>query len=90
MNRPSTAQRFSGTRVLIAMFVGLMFGALVAFFLRTVIAQTPVDLQSQRLNLFFGMVTVSGALGALVVETMRQLQQSSPETEYRRRRRGLR
>ncbi len=90
MNRPSTAQRFSGTRVLIAMFVGLMFGALVAFFLHTVIAQTPVDLQSQRLNLFFGMVTVSGSLGALVVETMRQLQQSSPETEYRRRRRGLR
>ncbi len=90
MNRPSTAQRFSGTRVLIAMFLGLMLGALVAFFLRTVIAQTPVDLQSQRLNLFFGMVTVSGALGGLVVETMRQLQQSSPETEYRRRRRGLR
>ncbi|MDP6194009.1 MAG: hypothetical protein QGH53_06570 [Prochlorococcaceae cyanobacterium ETNP18_MAG_1] len=71
------------------MFLGLMFGALVAFFLRTVIAQTPVALHSQRLNLFFGMVTVSGALGALVVETMRQLQQSSPETEYRRRR-GLR
>jgi len=90
MNRPSTEKRFSGTRVLIAMFMGLMFGALVAFFLHTVIAQTPVDLQSQRLNLFFGMVTVSGALGALVVETMRQLQQSSPETEYRRRRRGLR
>ena len=89
MNRPSTSQRFSGTRVLIAMFLGLMFGALVAFFLRTVIAQTPVALHSQRLNLFFGMVTVSGALGALVVETMRQLQQSSPETEYRRRR-GLR
>ncbi|MCP4974056.1 MAG: hypothetical protein GY914_10365, partial [Prochlorococcus sp.] len=63
MNRPSTAQRFSGTRVLIAMFLGLMLGALVAFFLRTVIAQTPVDLQSQRLNLFFGVVTVSGALG---------------------------
>ena len=75
---------FSGTRVLIALFLGLLIGGLVALFLRTVISNTPVDLHSQRLNLFFIMVTLSGALGAVVIETMRQLQQSSIEAEYHR------
>ena len=78
---------FSGTRVLIALLVGLLLGGLVAFFLRTVISNTPIDLNSQRLNLFFIMVTLSGALGAVVIETMRQLQQSSTEAEYHRRQR---
>ncbi len=78
---------FSGTRVLIALLVGFLFGGLVALFLRTVISNTPVDLHSQRLNLFFTMITLSGALGAVVIETMRQLQQSSTEAEYHRRQR---
>ena len=86
MNRSRSISNkpFSGTRVLIALLVGLLLGGLVAFFLRTVISNTPVDLHSQRLNLFFTMITLSGALGAVVIETMRQLQQSSTEAEYHR------
>jgi len=90
MNRSRSIRNkpFSGTRVLIALLVGFLFGGLVALFLRTVISNTPVDdLHSQRLNLFFIMVTLSGALGAVVIETMRQLQQSSTEAEYHRRQR---
>ena len=89
MNRSRSIRNkpFSGTRVLIALLVGFLFGGLVAFFLRTVISNTPVDLHSQRLNLFFTMITLSGALGAVVIETMRQLQQSSTEAEYHRRQR---
>ena len=78
---------FSGTRVLIALLVGFLLGGVVALFLRTVISITPVDIHSQRLNLFFIMVTLSGALGAVVIESMRQLQQSSTEAEYHRRQR---
>ena len=78
-------QPFSGTRVLISLLLGLLIGGLVAFFLRMVISNTPVDLHSQRLNLFFIMVTLSGALGAVVIESMRQLQQISTEAEYHRR-----
>ena len=89
MNRSRSIRNkpFSGTRVLIALLVGFLLGGLVALFLRTVISNTPVDLHSQRLNLFFIMVTLSGALGAVVIESMRQLQQSSTEAEYHRRQR---
>ncbi|KZR68210.1 MULTISPECIES: hypothetical protein [Prochlorococcus] len=93
MNRSRSIRNkpVSGARVLIALLVGFLLGGLVALFLRTVISNTPVDIHSQRLNLFFIMVTLSGALGAVVIESMRQLQQSSTEAEYhRRRRRGLR
>ena len=85
--RSITNKPFSGTRVLIALLVGFLLGGLVALFLRTVISNTPVDIHSQRLNLFFIMVTLSGALGAVVIESMRQLQQSSTEAEYHRRQR---
>ena len=84
-SRSKTNKPFSGTRVLIALLVGFLLGGLVALFLRTVISNTPVDIHSQRLNLFFIMVTLSGALGAVVIESMRQLQQSSTEAEYHRR-----
>ena len=86
MNRSGSMKNnpFSGTRVLIALLVGLLLGGLVAFFLRTVISNTPVDVHSQKLNLFFTMITLSGGLGAMVIETMRQLQQSSTEAEYHR------
>ena len=89
MNRSRSIRNkpFSGTRVLIALLVGFLLGGLVALFLRTVISNTPVDIHSQRLNLFFIMVTLSGALGAVVIESMRQLQQSSTEAEYHRRQR---
>ena len=89
MNRSRSIRNkpLSGTRVLIALLVGFLLGGLVALFLRTVISNTPVDLHSQRLNLFFIMVTLSGALGAVVIESMRQLQQSSTEAEYHRRQR---
>ena len=83
-SRSMTNKPFRGTRVLIALLVGLLLGGLVAFFLRTVISNTPVDVHSQRLNLFFTMITLSGGLGAMVIETMRQLQQSSTEAEYHR------
>ena len=86
-SRSITNKPFSGTRVLIALLVGFLLGGVVAIFLRTVISNTPVDIHSQRLNLFFIMVTLSGALGAVVIESMRQLQQSSTEAEYHRRQR---
>ena len=89
MNRSRSIRNkpFSGTRVLIALLVGFLLGGVVALFLRTVISYTPVDIHSQRLNLFFIMVTLSGALGAVIIESMRQLQQSSTEAEYHRRQR---
>ena len=86
-SRSITNKPFSGTRVLIALLVGFLLGGVVALFLRTVISNTPVDIHSQRLNLFFIMVTLSGVLGAVVIESMRQLQQSSTEAEYHRRQR---
>ena len=89
MNRSRSIRNkpFSGRRVLIALLVGFLLGGVVALFLRTVISNTPVDIHSQRLNLFFIMVTLSGVLGAVVIESMRQLQQSSTEAEYHRRQR---
>ena len=87
---PAPNGRFDPLRVLAAMGVGACLGTLMAALMHRIILNTPVELPATRLRAFYAILVVSGVLAAFAIESIRQLQETSPEAEYHRRRRGIR
>jgi hypothetical protein len=81
---------FDPIRVLAAMGVGASLGTLLAAMMNRIILNTPVELPATRLRAFYAILVVSGVLAAFAIESIRQLQEGSPEADYHRKRRGLR
>ena len=79
---PPPKTNFSGTRVLVALAVGLLVGAAMAWFFYVLITNTPADVQDNRIRAFLIIVICCGGLTGSVIETTRQLQASSTSLEY--------
>ena len=77
-------------KVLWSGFIGAGIGLVLAFFLETFIRNTPADLSKNRLIYLYGVVVASSALFGSSIESMRQLQEASPEPEYHHKKRGRR
>ena len=75
--------RFSGMRVLIAVAIGCAIGGAVAYFMTVLFENSPAEINLRRLRLFVLMVTASGGLSGLAIETMRQLQAQATDPCYR-------
>lgn len=73
---------FSGSRVLVALSIGLLLGAAMAWFLFVIVSHTPADVSDNRLQAFLWMVVCCGGLAGVVIETTRQLQASSTDPAY--------
>jgi hypothetical protein len=76
----------SGRRVLCAGLLTGLVGLAIAYFLRAIVANTPLRVTPVAL---FWSTVVLGGFGTVVgmaVEAVRQLQENNPEPEYRRRR----
>ena len=65
-------------------------GLAIALFLRSVVANTPVRVNSY--TLFWSTVLAGGfgVVAGMAVEAVRQLKESNPDPEYRRQRRARR
>ena len=81
---PPPKTNFSGTRVLVALAVGLLVGAAMAWFFYVLITNTPADVQDNRIRAFLIIVICCGGLTGSVIETTRQLQASSTDPAYHR------
>ena len=83
---PEVNQRkpFSGMRVLVAITIGSVLGAAVAFFITVLIKNSPAEIPDQRTRLFVIMVIASGGLAGFSIESMRQLQEETTDEVYRR------
>ena len=81
---------FNGFKVLWAALIGCVIGVVLAFFLDTFIRNTPADLSRGKLLYLYGAVVVSATLFAASIESIRQLEVSALEGEYRAQARGLR
>lgn len=82
-------QPFSGARVLVAIAIGCAIGALIAYFMKVLIDNTPVQVDITRLRLFYLIIVLCGGLGGFAIETTRQLQQEATDPLYRHRRKSL-
>ena len=79
----SSKQRFNGSRVLVAIAVGAAVGALLAYFLKVLIDNTPAEIDIRRMRLFFLMVITSCGLAGFAIESTRQLQEQATDSVYR-------
>ena len=79
-NKPLT---FNGFKVLWSAFIGVGIGVVLSIFLDTFIRNTPATIRHTRLHYLYGVVISSAALFSASIESMRQLQESAPEEEYR-------
>ena len=75
---------FSGARVLVAIVIGSVLGAAVAFFMTVLIKNSPAEIPDQRTRLFVIMIIASGGLAGCSIESMRQLQEETTDDVYRR------
>ena len=89
-SRNADTSRFNGFKVLWAAFIGAGIGVVLSIFLNTFIRNTPADLPTTRLFYLYGVVTLSAVLFGSSIESMRQLQESAPEEEYRSNKKTLR
>jgi hypothetical protein len=80
----------SGRRVVAAGLIAGTGGLAIALFLRSVVANTPVRVNSY--TLFWSTVLAGGfgVVAGMAVEAVRQLQESNPDPEYRRQNRARR
>ena len=81
---------FNGFKVLWAGLIGAAVGIVLSIFLDTFIGNTPADIPPSRLFYLYGVVIFSAVLFGSSIESMRQLQESAPEEEYRSRKGGVR
>ena len=73
---------FSGSRVLVAIAIGLAIGCAIAYFLKVLIENTPAEIDLRRMRLFFVMVITSSGLAGFAIETTRQLQEQAVDPIY--------
>ena len=78
-----TKKTFSGSRVLLAIAVGLAIGRAIAYFLKVLIAITPAEIDLRRMRLFYLMVITSSGLAGFAIESTRQLQEEAVDPVYR-------
>ena len=78
-----TKKTFSGSRVLVAIAVGLAIGSAIAYFLKILIENTPAEIDLRRMRLFYLMVITSSGLAGFAIETTRQLQEEAVDPVYR-------
>jgi hypothetical protein len=78
-----TKKTFSGSRVLVAIAVGLAIGSAIAYFLKVLIENTPAEIDLHRMRLFYLMVITSSGLAGFAIETTRQLQEEAFDPVYR-------
>ncbi len=74
---------FNGLKVLWASFIGAGIGVILTIFLGTFIRNTPAEIPRTRLLYLRGVVIASAMLFGSSIESMRQLQESASEEEYR-------
>jgi hypothetical protein len=81
---PDASPVFSGRRVVGSGLVVGAVGLAIAFFLRAVVANTPVRVNDY--TLFWATVLAGGfgLVAGMAVEAVRQLQRSNPDPAYRR------
>ena len=86
-NRPGADTQkpadFNGYKVLWSALIGAGIGVVLSLFLDTFIRNTPATIRQTRLHYLYGVVISSAALFSASIESMRQLQESAPEEEYR-------
>ena len=78
-----TKKTFSGSRVLVAIAIGLIIGCAIAYFLKVLIENTPAEIDLRRMRLFYLMVITSSGLAGFAIETTRQLQEEASDPVYR-------
>ena len=78
-----TKQTFSGSRVLVAIAIGLAIGCAIAYFLKVLIENTPTEIDLNRMRLFYLMVITSSGLAGFAIESTRQLQEDAVDPVYR-------
>ena len=78
-----TKQTFSGSRVLVAIAIGLAIGSAIAYFLKVLIENTPTEIDLNRMRLFYLMVITSSGLAGFAIESTRQLQEEAVDPVYR-------
>ena len=78
-----TKKTFSGSRVLVAIAVGLAIGRAIAYFLKVLIENTPAEIDLGRMRLFYLMVITSCGLSGFAIETTRKLQEEAVDPVYR-------
>ena len=78
-----TKKTFSGSRVLVAIAVGLAIGSAIAYFLKILIENTPAEIDLRRMRLFYLMVITSSGLAGFAIESTRQLQEEAVDPLYR-------
>jgi MFS family permease len=78
----SGSTRYNGRRVLLAMLIGMLLGLAIALFLNTIIANTPVKVESENFHWLYRIAAAAGALAGFTIESMRQLQINSPDPAY--------
>ena len=76
-------QSFSGSRVLIAIAIGILIGSAPAYFLKVLIENTPAEIYLRRMRLFYLMVITSSGLAGFASESTRQLQEEAVDPVYR-------
>ena len=81
--KKSPTQSFSGSRVLIAIAIGILIGSALAYFLKVLIENTPAEVDLRRMRLFYLMVITSSGLAGFAIETTRQLQEEAVDPLYR-------
>ena len=81
--KKSLTQSFSGSRVLIAIAIGILIGSALAYFLKVLIENTPAEIDLRRMRLFYLMVITSSGLAGFAIETTRQLQEKAVDPVYR-------
>ena len=74
---------FNGFNVLWAAFIGAGIGVVLTIFLGIFIRNTPAEIPRTRLLYLRGVVIASAMLFGSSIESMRQLQESASEEEYR-------
>ena len=89
-SREPSTPGFNGFKVLWAAFIGAGIGIILSIFLDAFIRNTPADIPPNRLFYLYGVVIFSAVLFGSSIESMRQLQESAPEEEYRSHKRASR
>ena len=79
----ATSSGFNGFKVLWAAFIGAGIGVVLTIFLSTFIRNTPAEIPRTRLLYLRGVVIASAMLFGSSIESMRQLQESASDEEYR-------
>jgi hypothetical protein len=84
MKAPPGPPPLSGRKVLCAGLLTGLGGLMIAQFLKSIVAHSPVRMTPEALFWSTVVLTGFGAAAGMAVEAVRQLQESNPEPDYHR------